>query len=84
MEKKTRKNKSTIGKGKKANKVNNDLKLNVDEQQDDIKHLKEYLKEKALCVKCNPSIARTKNWLKKCIQENITKKSPCEIIVDRC
>ena len=26
----------------KANKVNNELKLNVDEQQDDIKHLKEY------------------------------------------
>ena len=25
----------------KAIKVNNDLKLNVDEQQDDIKHLKE-------------------------------------------
>ena len=24
----------------KANKVNNELKLNVDEQQDDIKHLK--------------------------------------------
>ena len=25
----------------KSNKVNNELKLNVDEQQDDIKHLKE-------------------------------------------
>ena len=27
---------------KKNNKVNNELKLNVDEQQNDIKHLKEY------------------------------------------
>ena len=36
------------------NKVNNDLKLNVDEQQDDIKNKKkEYQKEKALCVTCN-------------------------------
>ena len=33
----------------KANKVNNDLKLNIDEQQDDIKHLKEHLREKSLC-----------------------------------
>ena len=45
----------------KANKVNNDLHLNVDERQDDIKHLKEHLKEMALCVTCNPSIATTKN-----------------------
>ena len=27
---------------KKANKVNNELKLNVDKQQDDIKHSKEH------------------------------------------
>ena len=27
---------------KKANKVNNEVKLNVDEQQDDITHLNEY------------------------------------------
>ena len=59
----------------KANKVNNDLKLNVDEQQDDIKHLKDHLKEKALCVTCNPLIATTKNWFKKRTQEIITKKS---------
>ena len=70
MEKKTRKDKNYNMKGKKANKVNNDLKLNVDEQQDDIKHLKEYLKEKALCLKCNPSIARTKKLLK-----NLSKKT---------
>ena len=69
---------------KKANKVNNDLKLNVDKQQDDIKHLKEHLKEKALSVTCNPSIARTKNWLKKHVQETIPKKSPCEIILAKC
>ena len=50
--------------------MNNDLKLNVDEQQDDIKHLKEHLKEKALCVTCNPSIATTKNWLKKMYARN--------------
>ena len=49
----------------------NDLKLNVDvdEQQDDITHLKEQLKGKALCVTCNPSIATTTKWLKKRIQE---------------
>ena len=45
----------------KVNKMNNILKLNVDDQQDDIKHLNEHLKEKALCVTCNPPIAtRTK------------------------
>ena len=32
-----------------ANIVNNGLKLNIDEQQDDIKHLKEHLREKSLC-----------------------------------
>ena len=31
--------------------MNNELTLNVDEQQDDIKHLKEDLTEKALCVR---------------------------------
>ena len=39
------------------------------------KHLKEHWKEKALCVTCNPSIATTKNWLKKRIRETITKKT---------
>ena len=68
----------------KANKVNNDLKLNVDEQQDDIKHLKELLKEKALCVTCNPSISTRKSWLKRRIHETITKKSSCETIVAKC
>ena len=63
--------------------MNDNLQFNVDEQQDDIKHLKEHLKEKALCVTCNPSIGRT-NWLKKRIQETISKKSPCEIIVAKC
>ena len=44
----------------KTIEVNNDLKLNVDEQQDDIKHKKYiYLKEKDLYVTCNPSIATT-------------------------
>ena len=61
--------------------MNPDLKLNVDEQQGDIKHLKEHLKEKNLCVTCNTSIATTKNWLKKFIQETITKKRSCEVIV---
>ena len=28
--------------GEKSKKMNNELKLNVDEQQDDTKHLKEY------------------------------------------
>ena len=47
-----------------ANKVNNDLYLNVDGRQDDIKHLKEHQKETALCVTCNPSIATTTTkWL---------------------
>ena len=67
---------------KKANKVNDDLKLNIDEQQDDIKYLKEHLKEKALCVTSNPSIATTKKWMKKRIQE--IKKSSCEFFVAKC
>ena len=64
---------------KKANTVNNGLTLNVYEQQDDIKHLKEHLKEKALCVTCNPSIATTNKSLK-----NIFKKSSCKIIMAKC
>ena len=39
-EKKTKKKRNQQYESEKANKVNNDLKLNVDEQQDDIKHLK--------------------------------------------
>ena len=47
----------------KVNKVNNNPKLNVDDQIDAIKHLKEHLKQKALCVKCSPSSAKTtKNY----------------------
>ena len=50
----------------KANKVKNELKLNVDEQQDAIKHLKEYCdiddieppwKDKAVCKTCNQPFA---------------------------
>ena len=74
---KTKKKEINNRKVKKANKVNNDLKLNVDEQEDDIKHLKEQLKDKALCVTCNPSITRTKH-----IKE--TKKSPFEIMLAKC
>ena len=57
----------------KANKVNNELKLNVDEQQDDVKHLKEYCdiddieppwKDKAMRGTCNQPFAWTK-WLEK-------------------
>ena len=43
---------------KKANKVNNELKLNVAKQQDGIKHSKEHLNEKAVCVACNKKIAK--------------------------
>ena len=56
---KNKKNRNQQYESEKADKVNNDLKLNVDEKQDDIKHLKEHLKEKALYVTCNPSIATT-------------------------
>ena len=51
----------------KANKVNNELKLIVDEQQDDIKHLKEYCdiddikplwNEMDVCVTCNQTFAK--------------------------
>ena len=56
--------------------MNIELKLNVDEQQDDIKHLEEYCdiddiepirKEIYVCVTCD-HIAK-KNWLQKHIQE---------------
>ena len=55
----TKKKRNQQYESEKAYKVNNDLKLNVDQQQDDIKHLKEHLKEKSLWVTCNPSIATT-------------------------
>ena len=47
--------------------INNELKLNVDEQQYDIKHLEEYRdindieplwKEMDVCVTCNQTIAK--------------------------
>ena len=38
--KKTKKKRNQQYESEKAIKVNNDLKLNVDEQHDDIKHLK--------------------------------------------
>ena len=50
--------------------MNKDLKLNVDEQQDDIKHLNKHLKEKAFCV---PQLQQQQKWLKKGIQEIIAK-----------
>ena len=84
MEKKPRKKEINNIKVKKANIVNNDLKLNVDEQQDDIKHLKKTFKRRGFVYDIYPSIARTKKWLKKYIQETITKKSTCEIILDKC
>ena len=49
--------------------MNNEFKVNVDEQQDDIKHLKEYCdiddieplwKEMNVCVTCNQTIANKK------------------------
>ena len=61
--------------------MKNELKLNVDEQQDAIKHLKEYYdideieppwKDKALCKTCNQPFA-WKKGLKKHIQEKYTK-----------
>ena len=64
-----------------ANKVKNELKLNVDEQQDAIKHLKEYCdiddieppwKDKAVCKTWNQPFA-WKKWLEKHIQEKYTK-----------
>ena len=48
---------------KKANKLNNEIKLNVDKQQDDIIFSKEHLNEKAVCVTCNKKFA-TNNGLK--------------------
>ena len=61
--------------------MNNEFKVNVDEQQDDIKHLKEYCdideieplwKEMDVCVTCNQTIAK-KNLLKNHIQEKHTE-----------
>ena len=64
-----------------ANKVNNELNLTVDEQQDNIQHLKEYCdinvieppwKEMAMCVTCNETFA-TENGLNKKNPVNHTK-----------
>ena len=70
--------------------MKNNIKLNVDEQQNAIKHLKEYFdrddkeppwKDEAVCKTCNQSFA-WKKWLEKHIQENAL--SFCEIIVANC
>ena len=70
--------------------MNNELKLNVDEQQYGIKHLKDYCdidhrdalwKEMDVCATCNQTISK-KNWFK-----DISRKgtiSCCEIIVAKC
>ena len=70
-----------------ANKVKNELKLDIDEQQDAIKHLKEYYdiddiespwKDKAVCKTCNQPFAWKNGW------KNIFRKSTlrcCEIIL---
>ena len=51
--------------------MNNEFKVNVDEQQDDIKHLKEHCdiddiepvwKEIDMCVTCNQTIAKKICW----------------------
>ena len=64
----------------KVDKGNNDLKVNVNEQQDDIKQLKENCdiddieppwNEMALCVTCNQTFATEMGW-KKHIQEKHT------------
>ena len=61
-----------------ANKEKNGLMLNIDDQQDAIKHLKEYYdieppwKDNTVCVTCNQSFA-WKKWLEKHIQEKNTK-----------
>ena len=65
----------------KFKNMNNEFKVNVDEQHDDIKHLKEYSdiydieplwKEMDVCVRCNQIIAK-KNLLKNHIQEKHTE-----------
>ena len=59
---------------KNSKKVTNELKLNVDEQHDAIKHLKEYFdieppwKDKAVYKTCTKKI-----WLENHIQEKYTK-----------
>ena len=58
-----------------ANKVKNESQLNVDEQQDAIKDLKEYCdiddrKEKAVCKPCNQPFALI--FIVKHIQEKYT------------
>ena len=73
---KTIKKSSPQYESEKANKLNNKLMLYVDEQKDDIKHSLEHFKENAVCVTCKITFATT-NGLKKCIQENISKKSSC-------
>ena len=73
-----------------VNKVKNEISLNVDEQQDAKKHLKEYCgiddieppwKDRAVCATCNQPIA-WKKWLKNMFKES--KLSCCEIIVAKC
>ena len=75
---------------KNAKKLKNWLKLNVDEQQDAIKHLKEYCdiddidsqwKNKAVCKTCNQPFA-WEIWFKKHIQESTL--NCCEIILAQC
>ena len=74
----------------KFKNMNNEFKVNVDEQQDDIKHLKEYCdideikplwKEMDVCVTCNQTIANKFFW--KIISRKSTL-SCCEIIVAYC
>ena len=64
-----------------ANKVKNELELNVDEQQDAMTHLKEYCdiddidprrKDKAVCKTCYQPFA-WKELLEKHIQKKYTK-----------
>ena len=76
-----------------ANKVKNEIKLNVDEHQDVVKYLKEYCglddieppwKDKAVCKTCTQPIhlhEKKPGW------KNIFRKSTlscCEIIVAKC
>ena len=67
--------------------MNNELKLNVDEQQDGMNHLKEYcdiddikplLKEIDVCLTCNQTIGK-KNWFKNLSRKSIL--SCCEIFI---
>ena len=65
----------------KFKNTNNEFKVNVDDQQDDIKHSQEYCgideieplrKEMIMCVTCNQTIAK-KKLLKIHIQEEHTE-----------